>query len=88
MYSSLEYSVAKSGIISMTSWLAKYYKNKKTSPENIRTNVPIFMIPQFHNTVLYKFFIIKDIEEVKRLYYTFTMSSWSASQWARLINGK
>jgi len=33
MYSSVEYSVAKAGIISMTRWLAKYYKNK-----NIRVN--------------------------------------------------
>ena len=33
MYSSVEYSVSKAGIISMTRWLAKYYKNK-----NIRVN--------------------------------------------------
>ena len=33
MTSPIEYSAVKSGIISMTSWLAKYYKNK-----NIRVN--------------------------------------------------
>ena len=33
MYSSIEYSVEKSKIFSMTSWLVKYYKNK-----NIRVN--------------------------------------------------
>ena len=33
MYSPIEYSAIKSGIISMTKWLAKYHKNK-----NIRVN--------------------------------------------------
>ena len=55
MYSSLEYSVAKSGIISMTSWLAKYYKNKNirvncVSPGGILDQQPQSFLEKYRNS--------------------------------------
>ena len=55
MYSSLEYSVAKSGIISMTSWLAKHYKNKNirvncVSPGGILDQQPESFLEKYRNS--------------------------------------
>ena len=55
MYSSLEYSVAKSGINSMTSWLAKYYKNKNirvncVSPSGILDQQPQSFLEKYRNS--------------------------------------
>jgi NAD(P)-dependent dehydrogenase (short-subunit alcohol dehydrogenase family) len=55
MYSSVEYSVAKAGIISMTRWLAKYYKNKNirvncVSPGGILDQQPVSFLEKYRNS--------------------------------------
>ena len=55
MYSSVEYSVSKAGIISMTRWLAKYYKNKNirvncVSPGGILDQQPESFLEKYRNS--------------------------------------
>ncbi len=52
MYSPIEYSAIKSGIISITEWLAKYYKNKNirvncVSPGGIKDNQPDIFLKRY-----------------------------------------
>lgn len=52
MYSPIEYSAIKSGIISMTKWLAKYHKNQNirvncVSPGGIKDNQPDIFLSKY-----------------------------------------
>ena len=52
MYSPIEYSAIKSGIISMTKWLAKYHKNQNirvncVSPGGIKDNQPDIFLRKY-----------------------------------------
>ena len=55
MTSPIEYTAVKSGIISLTSWLAKYYKNKKirvncVSPGGILDQQPESFLEKYRNS--------------------------------------
>jgi NAD(P)-dependent dehydrogenase (short-subunit alcohol dehydrogenase family) len=55
MNSTIEYSAVKSGIISMTRWLAKYYKNKNirvncVSPGGILDKQPQSFLEKYRNS--------------------------------------
>ena len=55
MYSPIEYSAIKSGIISITKWLAKYYRNQGirvncVSPGGILDNQPLIFIEKYRKS--------------------------------------